>query len=178
MMTLTSVCARLIHSACVAVILAATALLAALPHQVTAQVTAAKNEHSREAQAGEVVYIPVYSHILQGERASRQPLSSTLVIHNVDPSASILITSVRYYDHTGTELKEYIDAPRSLGPFASVSFVVDIKEDHGGVGANFIVEWQAAETVVSPIVEAIMSGGTGTQGLSFLTRGKVIGTLP
>ena len=178
MMTLTSVCARLIHSACVAVILAATALLAALPHQVTAQVTAEKNEHSHQVQAGEVVYIPVYSHILQGERASRQPLSSTLVIHNVDPSASILITSVRYYDHTGTELKEYIDAPRSLGPFASVSFVVDIKEDHGGVGANFIVEWQAAEKVVSPIVEAIMSGGTGTQGLSFLTRGKVIGTRP
>jgi hypothetical protein len=40
------------------------------------------------------------------------------------------------------------------------------------------VEWQAAEKVVSPIVEAIMSGGTGTQGLSFLTRGKVIGTRP
>jgi hypothetical protein len=176
MMTFTSVCSRFIHSACVAVTLAAAAVLATLPHQVTAQVTPAKNEHSH--QAGEMVYIPVYSHIIQGEKASRQPLSSTLVIHNVDPSASILITSVRYYDHTGTKLRDYIDVPRSLGPFASVSFVVDIKEDHGGVGANFIVEWQAAEKVVSPIVEAIMSGGTGTQGLSFLTRGKVIGTLP
>ena len=56
--------------------------------------------------------------------------------------------------------------------------MVDIAEDHGGVGANFIVEWQATEKVVSPIVEAIMIGGAGTQGLSFVTRGKVIETRP
>jgi hypothetical protein len=179
-MTFTDAYSRvlLMFSACVAVAVVGTALLAVLPHQVTAQVTANKNEHSHQAKAGEMVYIPAYSHIVQGERAIRQPLSSTLVIHNVAPSASIEITSVRYYDHTGTKLKEYINDPRSLGPFASINFVVDIKEDHGGVGANFIVEWQAEEQVVSPIIEAIMSGGTGTQGLSFVTRGKVIATHP
>jgi hypothetical protein len=91
--------------------------------------------------------------------------TSTLVIHNVNPSKSILITSVRYYDHSGTQLKDYIDGPLSLGPFASASFVVDIGDDRGGVGANFIVEWQANETVVSPIAEAIMSGGMGTQSI-------------
>lgn len=75
-------------------------------------------------------------------------------------------------------IQNYIDNPRSLGPFASANFVVDIGDDRGGVGANFIVEWQAAEKVVSPIIEAIMSGGEGTQGLSFVTRGKMIGTHP
>jgi hypothetical protein len=65
--------------------------------------------------------------------------TSTLVIHNVNPSESILITGVRYYDHSGTQLKDYIDAPLSFGPFASASFVVDIGDDRGGVGANFIV---------------------------------------
>ena len=123
---------------------------------------------------GEVIYIPVYSHIFQGDKASKQPLSSTLVIHNVDPSKPIQVTSVRYYDHSGAEIKEYTDEPLTLGPFASANFVVDIGEDRGGVGANFIVEWQAEETLVSPIVQAIMSGGTGTQGLSFVTQGKVI----
>lgn len=91
--------------------------------------------------------------------------TSTLVIHNVNPSESILITGVRYYDHSGTQLKDYIDGPLSFGPFASASFVVDIGDDRGGVGANFIVEWQANETVVSPIAEAIMSGGMGTQSI-------------
>jgi hypothetical protein len=129
---------------------------------------------SVEPCIGEVIYVPVYSHIFQGDKASKQPLSSTLVIHNVDPSKPIQVTSVRYYDHSGAEIKEYTDEPLTLGPFASANFVVDIGEDRGGVGANFIVEWQADDTLVSPIVQAIMSGGTGTQGLSFVTQGKVI----
>ena len=178
MTTLTLVCARAIHSTFVAISLASTFLLGVLPHQAAAQDAAAKPDNSHETLAGEVVYVPVYSHIFQREKASKQPLSSTLAIHNVDPSKSIRITSVRYYDHAGTKLKDYIDVPRSLGPFASASFVVDIREDRGGVGANFIVEWEATEKVVSPIAEAIMIGGSGTQGLSFVTRGKVIKTRP
>jgi hypothetical protein len=109
---------------------------------------------------------------------SRQPLSSTLVIHNVDLGKTIRVTSVRYYDHSCTHLKEYIDDPHPLGPFACANFVVDIREDQGGVGANFIVEWQASEAVISLIIEAIMNGGTGTRGLSFVSQGKVIETRP
>jgi hypothetical protein len=59
---------------------------------------------------------PVYSHIFQGDKASKQPLSSTLVIHNVDPSKPIQVTSVRYYDHSGAQIKEYTDEPLTLGP--------------------------------------------------------------
>ena len=174
----TSTLVRAIRSVCVATSLAATTLLGALPHEVAAQDAAEEKERPREAPIGEVVYVPVYSHIYQGEKASRQPLSSTLAIHNVDPSKSIQLTSVRYYDHAGTQLKDYIDDPRSLGPFASANFVLDIGEDRGGVGANFVVEWQATEKVVSPIIQAIMIGGSGTQGLSFVTHGKVIEKRP
>ena len=174
----TATLARAIRSVCVATSLAMTTLPGVLPHEAAAQDASEKKEPLREAPTGEVVYVPAYSHIYQGEKASRQPLSSTLAIHNVDPSKSINITSARYYDHAGTELRDYVDEPLTLGPLASASFVVDIKEDRGGVGANFIVEWQAEEKVVSPIIEAIMSGGTGTQGLSFVTRGKVISARP
>jgi hypothetical protein len=38
--------------------------------------------------------------------------------------------------------------------------------DRGGVGAHFIGERQAAQEVVRPIVEAIMTEGLGAQGLS------------
>jgi len=167
-----------IYSSRLAFSLAIAILLGLLPASLAAQGVAATNVQPQAARVGEVIYIPVYSHIFQGDKGSKQPLSSTLVIHNVDPSKSIRITSVRYYDHSGRHLKEYIDGPLSLGPFASANFVVDIGEDRGGVGANFIVEWQADEKVVSPIVEAIMSGGTGTQGLSFVTEGKVIESRP
>lgn len=159
--------------------LAGAVLVVALSPQIAAQDAAATNAHPDEAQSGEVVYVPVYTHISMKERKEwKQPLSSTLAIHNVDPSKSIQLTSVRYYDHAGTQLKEYIDDPRSLEPFASANFVLDIGEDRGGVGANFVVEWQAAEKVVSPIIQAIMIGGSGTQGLSFVTQGKVIEKRP
>jgi hypothetical protein len=48
--------------------------------------------------------VPVNTHISQTEKkASKQPLSPTLTIHNLDPSTAIDITSVRYYDHAGTK---------------------------------------------------------------------------
>jgi hypothetical protein len=170
---------KISKSVCVARSLAGTFLVAALSPQVAAQDASATHAHPDEAQAGEVVYVPVYTHISTKEKKeSKQPLSSTLAIHNVDPSKSIQLTSVRYYDHAGTQLKDYIEDPRSLGPFASANFVLDIGEDRGGVGANFVVEWQAAEEVVSPIIQAIMIGGAGTQGLSFVTQGKVIEKRP
>jgi hypothetical protein len=178
MKTLPAVRACSTCSARVAISLTIAVLLWVLPPGLEAQGATATNVQPQAARVGEVIYIPVYSHIVQGDKGSKQPLSSTLVIHNVNPSKSILITSVRYYDHSGTQLKDYIDGPLSLGPFASASFVVDIGEDRGGVGANFIVEWQANETVVSPIAEAIMSGGMGTQGLSFVTEGRVIERRP
>ena len=164
------------QSARVAVRIVGLCLLGFSNHQAAAQDPAGGKERGNEVGFGEVIYVPVYSHIVQAEKASRQRLSSTLAIHNADPQETIRITSVRYYDHAGTLLKEYLDVPRSLGPFASANFVVDITEDRGGVGANFIVEWRADSQVVSPIVEAIMTGGAGTQGLSFVTRGKVIQT--
>jgi hypothetical protein len=101
----------------------------------------------------------VYTHISQTKKqASKQALSKTSTVHNVAPSTTIDIASVRDYGHAGTKLEDYLDAPRSLGPSASVSFVVGINEDRGGVGASFIVEWQAADTIVGPFVEAIMIG--------------------
>lgn len=178
MKTLTPVLARRIRSAYVVIALSGMALLGALPHQGAAQGAAERDRPALEANTGQTVYVPVYSHIQQGEAIARQPLSSTLAIHNVDPTRPIHITGVSYYDHSGMKLKDFIDDPRSLRPFESTHFIVGIREDRGGVGANFIVEWQAEEKVVDPIIEGIMSGGTGTQGLSFVTRGTVIRTRP
>ena len=74
MTTLTSVFARPIRSACDVISLAGMALLGMLPYQVAAQDAAEKNEHAHEANTGEVVYVPVCSHIYQGEKTARQPL--------------------------------------------------------------------------------------------------------
>jgi Mg/Co/Ni transporter MgtE len=44
----------------------------------------------------------------------------------------------------------------------------------GGSGANFIVGWEAETYANIPIIESVMIGTKGQQGISFLSRGQVI----
>lgn len=121
----------------------------------------------------ETVYVPAYSHIHTHQKV-RQALSSTLVVHNADPGVDIELLSVRYHDRDGKLVRAFLDAPVMLKPFQSSSYLTQISESAGGVGANYIVEWRAAKPAISPIVEAVMIGGSGTQGISFTSPGRVI----
>lgn len=122
---------------------------------------------------GETVYVPAYSRVHTQENR-RERLASTLVIHNVDSDRRITLERVAYYDQAGQLLSEHLTAPITLGPLESKSFLTAISDDEGGVGANYLVEWHASSPAISPVVEAIMIGGAGTQGISFLSRGVVI----
>ena len=48
------------------------------------------------------------------------------------------------------------------------------KDTAGGSGANFIVDWLATERIEEPLIEAIMVGTSGTQGIAFRSAGKVL----
>lgn len=122
---------------------------------------------------GETIYVPAFSRIFTDEKRS-QPLASTLIVHNVDPSNSIEVTNVRYYDQAGALVRNLLDEPHTLAPYASTDFLTELSDTRGGVGANYIVEWRANLPVLSPIAEAVMIGGTGTHGISFTSRGRVI----
>ncbi len=120
-----------------------------------------------------IVYVPVYSHLyLSG--LGRRDLAITLSIRNTDVDDPILIDSVRYYDSAGQLLENYLAERHTLAPLATVELVIDQLDTRGGSGANFIVEWGAEQAVSEPIIETIMVGITGTQGLSFSRNGQVI----
>ncbi len=122
----------------------------------------------------ETVYVPAFSRIHTHER-QRQPLASTLVIHNVDPEASIEVTRVSYHDETGAQVSELGgDDNGPLPPFASLSYLTELTDDRGGIGANYIVDWRSERAACSPLILAIMIGGSGTQGISFSLEGRVI----
>jgi hypothetical protein len=123
---------------------------------------------------GQTVYIPVYSHIYSGDRERRFYLTATLSIRNIDPSQSILISAVDYYDSDGKIIKHYLTQPLELPPIASTRFVVKESDKAGGSGANFIVTWKASQMVNSPILEAVMVSTQMSQGISFISRGRVI----
>jgi hypothetical protein len=56
----------------------------------------------------------------------------------------------------------------------SIEFVVEESEKAGGSGANFIIEWAATNYSDQLLIQSIMIGTFGDQGISFLTDAKVI----
>ncbi|MGK7915370.1 MAG: DUF3124 domain-containing protein [Prochloraceae cyanobacterium] len=125
---------------------------------------------------GQTIYVPVYSHIYYLNQQNAYYLAANLSIRNTDLTNSIIITSIKYYDTNGQLVREYSGLPLKLAPLASTDFFIEQRDPSGGVGANFLVEWIAEEKVSEPIVEAVMIGTAGTQGISFVSPGKVIQT--
>jgi PBP1b-binding outer membrane lipoprotein LpoB len=123
---------------------------------------------------GQTIYVPVYSHIYYENQKKVLYLSATLSIRNTDLSNPIIITSVRYYDTGGKLIKQYLERPVELGSLASTDFVVERTDTSGGLGANFIVEWIAGKEVSEPVVEAVMISAVSSQGISFVSPGRVI----
>jgi hypothetical protein len=126
--------------------------------------------------AGQTIYVPVYSHIYFEDKKNLLNLAVTLSIRNTDLGNPIIITSVRYYDSDGKLVKQYLERPLQLRAMASTDFVVSRTDTSGGSGANFIVEWVAGQAVSDPVVEAVMISTEYTQGISFISPGRVMKT--
>lgn len=131
-----------------------------------------------KGKMGQIIYVPIYSHIYYENPEKSLDLAATLSIRNTDLTNPIIVTSVRYYDSAGNLLKEYLEQPVELNRLASLDFVVNRTDRNGGAGANFIVEWLSAKTVSEPIVEAVMISAVGNQSISFISRGKLIKNYP
>jgi len=125
---------------------------------------------------GQTVYVPLYSHIYADERFKNKPflLTATLSIRNTDPKNPLTLKQVNYYDSTGRLLQNYLSEPLVIGPLGSTKYIVEESEKEGGSGAKFLVEWDASEPVTEPLIESIMIGTKMQQGISFISRGKVI----
>ena len=123
---------------------------------------------------GEVVYVPVYSEIFHTDVKRKVQLSATLSIRNTSIESEIVVSTVDYYDTHGNLLKHYLTSPLQLKPLQTKIYVVEYKENKGGIGANFIVEWASEKVVSEPIIQAVMIGGSSSLGISFVCDGKVI----
>ncbi|MEM7023407.1 MAG: DUF3124 domain-containing protein [Pseudomonadota bacterium] len=129
------------------------------------------------AKQGQKLYVPIYSNILAGEGARPTEMAATLAIRNTDIDHDIFITSVKYYNTTGDLIETYLDGLYGLAPMASAFILINVSDTRGGIGANFIVDWQTEEPVSDPVVEAIMVGASGTKGFSFTSHARVIDSI-
>jgi hypothetical protein len=124
---------------------------------------------------GQTVYIPSYSNVISGPPIYMTvPLRANLVIHNTDPSQAITIARIDEYNTEGQKVSSYLKAPVSLNPLGAMRVVVkESKKEAEGLGANFIIQWQAEKKVTEPIIECLIIGSLGAQGFSFATQGRV-----
>jgi hypothetical protein len=125
---------------------------------------------------GQTVYIPSYANVISGPPIYMVvPLRANLVIHNTDPSQAITVTQIDEYNTEGQKVGSYLKAPVSLNPLGAMRVVVkESKKETEGLGANFIIQWQADKQVNEPIIECLIIGSLGAQGFSFATQGRII----
>jgi len=123
---------------------------------------------------GQLVYVPAYSHIYIGDRERPFLLAITLAIRNTSVSESISIVSADYFDSDGQLLKQYAPKAQVLGKLSSARYTVPESDKTGGSGAVFLVRWESKNPVTPPIVETVMVGTGGQQGVSFSSRGEVL----
>lgn len=127
---------------------------------------------ARSLRVHQAVYVPVYSHIYY-DGGRPYLLESTLSIRNVDPSRPVYIGKADYYDTHGKLSKKKLDRLIKLEPLQTIAFLIERHDATGGSGANFIVEWHAAdETVHAPLIEAVMVGRSGTNAIAFVRKSE------
>jgi Protein of unknown function (DUF3124) len=133
-------------------------------------------EGEKRLSSGQTVYVPAYQSIAVSKKPRRLPLTTTLSIRNTDPERQITIVSVKYFAASGYLIKNLLEKPETLDPLAVMSFVPEEPKEKGQEAeTSFIVIWKAVGKEVSwPIIQAVMIGAAGQQGISFVCDGQVI----
>ena len=115
-------------------------------------------------------YVPIYSNIYNGSKNEKVLLTATLSIRNTSETDSLFLHRVAYFNTEGTLVRHYIRQPIYLKPLESLEYVIDQKDDIGGSGANFMIDW-SGDTSLKPIFQGVMIGGLASRTFSFTTDG-------
>ncbi len=130
---------------------------------------------SAASQRVNTFYVPAYSSIFHSDLKWNFNLSITLSIHNIDLKNKIRIISIDYYDKKGKLIHRYLDkAGMTLLPLETHNIGIKETDNRGGIGGNFIVRWNSDKNVNTPVIESIMIGTRGSQGISFVSRGVAV----
>jgi len=128
--------------------------------------------------AGELVYLPIYSHIYSSNHADPINLAVTVSVRNTDPSSPILVRRASYHGSDGKLVREYLDQAVQIAPLAAAEFFVPESDTQGGSVASFLIGWLAEQLVSDPVVEAVHVNTLSGQGMIFTTSGRALGRPP
>jgi len=125
---------------------------------------------TRGESTSRTVYIPAYSQ-LATNRGRQTRFAVTLSVRNVDPTATITLAHVDYYDTSGHRVRRYLRQPRTLRPLETAEYSVETLDEAGGSGANFLVYWEGPSDAHPLLTETVMIGHIGNGYASFTSRG-------
>ena len=128
---------------------------------------------------GQVLYLPIYSHIWHGDvdgkgQPTKTLMSVSVSIRNTDPTKPIRITSAQYFDTDGKKLREYVPVPKTIPPMGTFELFIPRSDDSGGSGANFVIAWTSDTSVNAPIVEAVHAHLPSGRSIAFTTSARQI----
>jgi hypothetical protein len=126
------------------------------------------------AADGQTIYVPAYSAIATADNSRLYQLAITLTVRNTDRTDPIVLSAARYYDRNGRLIRDFLEKPLRIAPLAATEFFIREGDTRGGTAACFLVDWVAERDVSDPVVEAVMVGTTGNQGISFTYPGRVV----
>ena len=119
----------------------------------------------------QTIYVPVYSQIFLSAKEIPIHLTNIVVIRNIDIDNEIQVLSADYYDTKGLLLKNFYPEPVSLAPLETARIYLSEQYKEAGIGANFIIRWNAENEVNAPIIESLT---VGSHGRSFVTSGRAL----
>jgi len=122
----------------------------------------------------ETVYVPVYSDIYHLDGTKRFLLTATVSVRNISLKDSAYVINAVYNDSYGKQLRNFAAKTILLKPLESIEYVIEDAEDKGGAGASFILQWGAGKYTGQMLIQSVMIGTTGQQGISFTANGIVI----
>jgi lysine/ornithine N-monooxygenase len=122
----------------------------------------------------EIVYVPVYSDIYHHDGTKRFLLTATVSVRNISLKDSAYVLNAVYNDSYGKQLRSFATKSILLKPLESIEFVIEDAEDKGGAGASFLIEWGGNKNANQMLIQSVMIGTTGQQGISFTAKGEVI----
>lgn len=121
-------------------------------------------------------YLPIYTSVYVKSKDNIKLLTSTISIHNMNMTDTLYISKIDYYNTDGKYVRSYVEKPIFVSPMETINMVIHQEDNVGGTGANFLVDWTLNnESANAPLIESIMISTAGQQGISFTSRGVIMG---
>jgi hypothetical protein len=126
---------------------------------------------------GQTIYVPAYTSFMSGSQAGSHAFETkpTVFIHNTDQNNPLNLIRLDFYNTDGKLVEKYLQQPKKLNPNSSIRINVrELIKGEEGSGAHFIIQWQADQKVVEPLLQTWFVGAVGTRGYSYTSPVRII----